>query len=55
MKKLLSLILAAMMLLSVASFAVAEEKQVLTIVAWDANTTPYLVAQEKAFGASLSP
>ena len=49
MKKLLSLILAAMMLLSVASFAVAEEKQVLTIVAWDANTTPYLVAQEKAF------
>ena len=49
MKKLLSLILAAMMLLSVASFAVAEEKQVLTVVAWDANTTPYLVAQEKAF------
>ena len=52
MKKLLSLILAAMMLLSVASFAVAEEKQVLTIVAWDANTTPYLVAQEAAFEAA---
>ena len=49
MKKLLSLILAAMMLLSVASFAVAEEKQVLTVVTWDANTTPYLIAQEKAF------
>lgn len=49
MKKLLSLILAAMMLLSVASFAVAEDKQVLTVVTWDANTTPYLIAQEKAF------
>ena len=49
MKKLVSLILAVMMLLSVASFAAAEEKQVLTVVAWDANTTPYLVAQEKAF------
>lgn len=52
MKKLVSLILAVMMLLSVASFAVAEEKQVLTVVAWDANTTPYLVAQEKAFEAA---
>lgn len=52
MKKLLSLILAAMMLLSVASFAVAEEKQVLTVVTWDANTTPYLIAQEAAFEAA---
>ncbi len=52
MKKLLSLILAAMMLLSVASFAAAEEKQVLTVVTWDANTTPYLVAQEAAFEAA---
>ena len=52
MKKLLSLILAAMMLLSVASFAVAEDRQVLTVVTWDANTTPYLVAQEAAFEAA---
>ena len=44
MKKLLSLILAVMMLLSVAGFAAAEEKQVLTVVTWDANTTPYLIA-----------
>ncbi len=52
MKKMLSLILAAMMLLSVAGFAVAEDKQVLTVVTWDANTTPYLVAQEAAFEAA---
>lgn len=52
MKKLLSLILAAMMLASMASFAVADEKQVLTVVTWDANTTPYLVAQEAAFEAA---
>ncbi|MBE5798141.1 MAG: extracellular solute-binding protein, partial [Clostridiales bacterium] len=52
MKKLLSMILAAMMLLSVAGFAVAEDKQVLTVVTWDANTTPYLVAQEAAFEAA---
>ena len=52
MKKLLSLILAAMMILSVASFAMAEERQVLTVVTWDANTTPYLIAQEAAFEAA---
>ena len=52
MKKLLSLILAAMLLLSVASFAMAEDKQILTVVTWDANTTPYLVAQEAAFEAA---
>ena len=52
MKKLISLTLAVMMLLTVASFAVAEDKQVLTVVAWDANTTPYLVAQEAAFEAA---
>jgi len=52
MKKLLSLILAVAMLLSVASFAMAEDKQVLTVVTWDANTTPYLVAQEAAFEAA---
>lgn len=49
MKKLLSLILAAMMLLSVAGIAVAEEEEVLTIVAWDVSTTPYLHAQKEAF------
>lgn len=52
MKKMLSLILAVAMLLSVASFALAEEKQVLTVVTWDANTTPYLVAQEAGFEAA---
>jgi len=52
MKKLLSLILAVAMLLSVASFAMAEDKQVLTVVTWDANTTPYLIAQEAAFEAA---
>ena len=52
MKKALALVLAAMMLLSVAGFAVAEEAQTLTIVAWDAGTTPYLVAQKEAFEAA---
>lgn len=49
MKKLLALVLVAMMALSLVSGAVAEEKQVLTVVTWDANTTPYLIAQEAAF------
>lgn len=52
MKKLLALVLVAMMALSLVSGAVAEEKQVLTVVTWDANTTPYLVAQEAAFEAA---
>lgn len=39
MKKLLSLVLAAIMVLSVMSFALAEDTTV-TIVAWDVNTTP---------------
>ena len=52
MKKALALILAALMLLSVASFAIAEDAQTLTIVAWDAETTPYLKAQKEAFEAS---
>ena len=52
MKKLLSLALAMMMVLSVMSFAVAEENQVLTVVTWDAGTTPYLIAQKDAFEAS---
>ena len=52
MKKALALVLAAILLLSVAGFAVAEEAQTLTIVAWDAGTTPYLVAQKEAFEAA---
>ena len=52
MKKLLALALVAMMALSLVSGAFAEEKQVLTVVTWDANTTPYLVAQEAAFEAA---
>lgn len=49
MKKIISLVLAVMMLLSMASFALADERQVLTVATWDANTTPYLKAQEEAF------
>lgn len=52
MKKLLALVLAAVMLMSVLSFAAAEEKKTLTVVTWDATTTPYLIAQEEAFEAS---
>ena len=52
MKKALSLMLAVLMLLGAAQFAVAEDAQTLTIVAWDAETTPYLVAQKEAFEAS---
>ncbi len=52
MKKALALVLAMLMLLTAASFAVAEEGQTLTVVAWDAETTPYLAAQKEAFEAS---
>ena len=52
MKNLLALALVAMMALSLVSGAFAEDKQVLTVVTWDANTTPYLVAQEAAFEAA---
>ncbi len=51
MKKMLALVLAAIMLMSVISFASAEDA-VLTVVTWDATTTPYLVAQKEAFEAS---
>jgi len=44
MKKLFSILLAALLVLSVVSFAAAEENKVLTVVTWDATTTPYLVA-----------
>ena len=52
MKKALALVLAMLMLLTAASFAVAEEGQTLTVVAWDAETTPYLAAEKEAFEAS---
>ena len=52
MKKLLALLLAAMMLVSLAGIAAAEETKTLTIVAWDANTTGYLTAQKEAYEAS---
>lgn len=49
MKKILALVLAAMMVLALAS-AVADET--LSIVTWDAGTTPYLIAQKEAYEAS---
>ena len=52
MKKLFALALAAMMLLSVASFAAAEDAKTITVVTWDATTTPYLIAQKESFEAS---
>ena len=51
MKKMLSVLLAAMLVL-LAIPAVAEGNQVLTVVTWDAFTTPYLTAQKEAFEAS---
>lgn len=51
MKKLLSAVLAAIMLLTLAVPALAED-QVITVVTWDATTTPYLIAQKEAFEAS---
>ena len=52
MKKLIALALTACMLLSMCAFAAAEEGTVITIVAWDANTTGYLTAQKEAYEAS---
>ena len=53
MKKMLSVLLAAMMLLSLLAVpAMAEENKVLTVVTWDATTTAYLAAQKEAFEAS---
>ncbi len=51
MKKLLSLVLAALMVFGLLSFASADDVT-LTIVAWDATTTPYLTAQKEAYEAS---
>ena len=53
MKKTLSVLLAAMMLISLLAVpALAEDAKVLTVVTWDATTTPYLIAQKEAFEAS---
>ena len=49
MKKMLTLVLALMLALTVVG--ACAEKQVLTVVTWDATTTPYLIAQEAAFEA----
>ncbi len=51
MKKLFALLLAALML-SLCMVALAEESKTLTVVTWDATTTPYLIAQKEAFEAS---
>ncbi len=52
MKKLFALALAAVMALSMVSFVSAEAGQTLTVVTWDATTTPYLIAQKEAYEAS---
>ena len=52
MKKMLSVMLAAMMLLSLLTVPALAEDQVLTVVTWDATTTAYLTAQKEAFEAS---
>jgi len=52
MKKMLSVMLAAMMLLSLLAVPALAEDQVLTVVTWDATTTAYLTAQKEAFEAS---
>ena len=52
MKKMLSVLLAAMMLLSLLAVPALADDQVLTVVTWDATTTAYLTAQKEAFEAS---
>ena len=52
MKKLLALVLSAIMALSMVSFAAAEGNTVLKIVGWDINTTSYYTAQKEAFEAT---
>ena len=51
MKKFIALAMAVLMVLSMMSFAAADD-QTLTVVTWDATTTPYLIAQKEAFEAS---
>ena len=52
MKKMLSVLLAAMMMVSLLAVPALAEDQVLTVVTWDATTTAYLTAQKEAFEAS---
>ena len=52
MKKMLSVLLAALMMVSLLAVPALAEDQVLTVVTWDATTTPYLTAQKEAFEAS---
>ncbi|MDD6052006.1 MAG: sugar ABC transporter substrate-binding protein [Clostridiales bacterium] len=51
MKKLFALAMAMIMVLSMVSFAAAEDTT-LTIVTWDVNTTGYLTAQKEAYEAT---
>lgn len=52
MRKWMSLLLAAMMLLSVSSLALADEKIVLTAACWDLEKTTYYSAIEQAYEAA---
>ena len=52
MKKMLSVLLAAMLMMSLLAVPALAEGQVLTVVTWDTTTTPYLIAQKEAFEAS---
>ena len=52
MKKMLSALLAVMMLASLLALPALAEDQVLKVVTWDATTTPYLIAQKEAYEAS---
>ena len=52
MKKLIALVLSAIMALSMVSFASAEGDVVLKVVAWDVSTTTYYAAQKEAFEAT---
>ena len=52
MKKMLSVLLAVMLMMSLLAVPALAEDQVLTVVTWDATTTPYLIAQKDAFEAS---
>ena len=52
MKKMLSVLLAVMLMMSLLAVPALAEDQVLTVVTWDATTTPYLIAQKDAFEAT---
>ena len=54
MKKLLALVLALLLALSVMSFAAADEKTKLTIACWDLTSTSYYQAMKDGFEA-LNP